>query len=192
MRALDPKWREKVTAVEESKYLSSLSLDELIGNFKVHEMIMEKDSQLVRDKKEKIKSLVSKAKKEATNDETSTSESEDEEYVKTVKTFRKFIRRRDAEIQITLSENVQNCPDPKIKRPLLEARGAIAMKKIEKRQRIKFVLWRMHQIRPDTRVGTTESRPRKLENQAAADDTRGKLLTKVSHLLQEDILSDLK
>ena len=32
LRALHPKWRAKVTAIEESKDLASLSLDELIGN----------------------------------------------------------------------------------------------------------------------------------------------------------------
>ncbi|GJX26522.1 hypothetical protein Tco_0232818 [Tanacetum coccineum] len=39
LRALRPKWRAKVTAIEESKDLTSLSLDELIENLKVHEMI---------------------------------------------------------------------------------------------------------------------------------------------------------
>ncbi|GJW38147.1 hypothetical protein Tco_0063992 [Tanacetum coccineum] len=40
LRALHPKWRAKVTAIEESKDLTSLSLDELIENLKVHEMII--------------------------------------------------------------------------------------------------------------------------------------------------------
>ncbi|GJT58981.1 hypothetical protein Tco_1002514 [Tanacetum coccineum] len=44
LRALHPKWRAKVTAIEESKDLTSLSLDELIGNLKVYEMIIKKDS----------------------------------------------------------------------------------------------------------------------------------------------------
>ena len=39
LRALHPKWRAKVTAIEESKDLASLSLDELIGNLKVCELI---------------------------------------------------------------------------------------------------------------------------------------------------------
>ncbi|GKE04318.1 hypothetical protein Tco_1396336, partial [Tanacetum coccineum] len=34
LRALHPKWRAKVTAIEEPKDLSSLALDELIGNLK--------------------------------------------------------------------------------------------------------------------------------------------------------------
>ncbi|GJR51963.1 retrovirus-related pol polyprotein from transposon TNT 1-94 [Tanacetum coccineum] len=42
LRALHPKWRAKVTTIEESKDLTSLSLDELIGNLKVHEMIIKK------------------------------------------------------------------------------------------------------------------------------------------------------
>ncbi|GJU04773.1 hypothetical protein Tco_1121203 [Tanacetum coccineum] len=64
LRALHPKWRAKVMAIEESKDLTSLSLDELIGNLKVHEMIIKKDSEIVKAKGER-KSLVLKAKKES-------------------------------------------------------------------------------------------------------------------------------
>ncbi|GJS08766.1 hypothetical protein Tco_0365562 [Tanacetum coccineum] len=52
LRALHPKWRAKVTAIEESKDLTSLSLDELIRNLKVHEMIIKKDSEIVKVKVE--------------------------------------------------------------------------------------------------------------------------------------------
>ncbi|GJW64165.1 hypothetical protein Tco_0116049 [Tanacetum coccineum] len=48
LRALHPKWRAKVTAIEESKDLTSLSLDELIRNLKDYEMIIKKDSEIVR------------------------------------------------------------------------------------------------------------------------------------------------
>ncbi|GJX50710.1 zf-CCHC domain-containing protein, partial [Tanacetum coccineum] len=65
-RALHPKWRAKVTTIEESKDLSSLALDELVGNLK----------------------------KESIEDETSTSESDDEEYVMTVRNFKKFFKRK--------------------------------------------------------------------------------------------------
>ncbi|GKE75721.1 hypothetical protein Tco_1537762 [Tanacetum coccineum] len=47
LRVLHPKWRAMVTAIEESKDLTSLSLDELIENLKVHEMIIKKDSEIV-------------------------------------------------------------------------------------------------------------------------------------------------
>ncbi|GJZ67565.1 zf-CCHC domain-containing protein [Tanacetum coccineum] len=79
LRALHPKWRENVTAIEESKDLTSLSLDELIGNLKFHEMIIKKDSEIVKAKVER-KLLALKAKKESSDEECSTSGSEDEEY----------------------------------------------------------------------------------------------------------------
>ncbi|GJY80563.1 zf-CCHC domain-containing protein [Tanacetum coccineum] len=68
LRALHPKWRAKVTTIEESKDLTSLSLDELIGNLK--------------------------AKKESSDEEYSTFESEDEEYDIAVRDFKKFFKRR--------------------------------------------------------------------------------------------------
>ncbi|GJT21152.1 retrovirus-related pol polyprotein from transposon TNT 1-94 [Tanacetum coccineum] len=69
--ALHHKWRAKVTAIEESKDLTSLSLDELIGNLKVHEMIIKKDVEIVKAKVER-KSLALKAKKESSDEECST------------------------------------------------------------------------------------------------------------------------
>ncbi|GJU74727.1 retrovirus-related pol polyprotein from transposon TNT 1-94 [Tanacetum coccineum] len=75
-----PKKEAKVTAIEKSKDLSSLALDELIGNLKVPEVVMEKDSEIYRGKKERVKSIALKAKKESSDDETLTSESDDEEY----------------------------------------------------------------------------------------------------------------
>ncbi|GJT96871.1 hypothetical protein Tco_1092389 [Tanacetum coccineum] len=62
---------------EESKGLTSLSLDELIGNLKVYKMIIKKDSEIVKAKVER-KSLALKAKKEFSDEECSTSESEDD------------------------------------------------------------------------------------------------------------------
>ncbi|GKC22648.1 hypothetical protein Tco_1024798 [Tanacetum coccineum] len=85
LRALHPKWRAKVTTIEESKDLSSLALEELIGNLKVHEVVMEKDSEIYRGKKERVKSIALKAKKESSDDETSTYKSDDEEYAMAVK-----------------------------------------------------------------------------------------------------------
>ncbi|GJS73211.1 zf-CCHC domain-containing protein [Tanacetum coccineum] len=79
---------------EESKDLSSLALDELIGNLKVHEVVMEKDSKIYNDKKERIKSITLKAKKESSDDETLTFGSDDEEYAMAVRNFKKFFRRK--------------------------------------------------------------------------------------------------
>ncbi|GJY99248.1 copia protein [Tanacetum coccineum] len=93
LRALHPKWREKVTAIEELKDFTSLSLDELIGNLKVHKMIIKKDSEIVKAKVER-KSLALKAKKESSDEECLTSGSEDEEYAMAVRDFKKFFKRR--------------------------------------------------------------------------------------------------
>ncbi|GKD10287.1 hypothetical protein Tco_1189972, partial [Tanacetum coccineum] len=71
LRALHPKWRAKVTSIDESKDLTSLSLDELIGNLKVYE-----------------------AKKESSDEDSSTIDSEDEEYAMAVRDFKKFFKRR--------------------------------------------------------------------------------------------------
>ncbi|GJT61808.1 retrovirus-related pol polyprotein from transposon TNT 1-94 [Tanacetum coccineum] len=78
---------------EESKDVTSLSLDELIGNLKVHEMIIKKDSEIVKEKV-KRKYLALKAKKESSDEECSTSGSEDEEYAMAVRDFKKFFKRR--------------------------------------------------------------------------------------------------
>ncbi|GJW70045.1 hypothetical protein Tco_0126962 [Tanacetum coccineum] len=95
LRALHPKWRAKVTTIEESKDLTSLSLDELIENLKVYEMIIKKDSEMVKGKREQNRSLALKAKKESSDEDSSTSNSEDEEYAMVVRNFKKFFKRRE-------------------------------------------------------------------------------------------------
>ncbi|GJR61013.1 hypothetical protein Tco_1503175 [Tanacetum coccineum] len=94
LRALHPTWRAKVTVIEESKDLPSLALDELIRNLKVHEVVMKKDSEIYKGKKERVKSIALKAKKESSDDETSTSGSDDEEYVMAVGNHKQFFRRK--------------------------------------------------------------------------------------------------
>ncbi|GJW49485.1 hypothetical protein Tco_0090836 [Tanacetum coccineum] len=69
LKALHPKWRAKVMAIEVLKDLTSLSLDELIENLK--------------------------AKKESSDEECSTSGSEDEEYAMAVREFKKFFKRKE-------------------------------------------------------------------------------------------------
>ncbi|GJY97787.1 zf-CCHC domain-containing protein, partial [Tanacetum coccineum] len=65
LRALHLKWRARVTEIEESKDLSSLALDELIGNLKT-----------------------------LSDDDKLTSGSDDEEYAMAVRNFKKFFRRK--------------------------------------------------------------------------------------------------
>ncbi|GJZ68774.1 zf-CCHC domain-containing protein [Tanacetum coccineum] len=95
LKALHPKWRAKVPKIEESKDLPSLALDELS---KVHEVVMEKDSEIYRGQKERVKSITLKAKKESSDDETSTFGSDNEEYAMAVRNFKNFFRRKGSSI----------------------------------------------------------------------------------------------
>nr|GEX70349.1 zf-CCHC domain-containing protein/UBN2 domain-containing protein [Tanacetum cinerariifolium] len=80
--------------IEESKDLSTPPLDELIGNIKVYEVVLEKDLETSRNKKEKYKSLALKARKVLSEEEATYSDSNDEEYAMAVSDFKKFFRRK--------------------------------------------------------------------------------------------------
>ncbi|GJZ91299.1 hypothetical protein Tco_0663226 [Tanacetum coccineum] len=175
LRALYPKWSAKVSAIEESKDLTSLSLDELIGNLKVYEAIIKKDSEMVKGNKEQNRSLALKAKKESSDEDSSTSDSEDKEYAMAVRDFKKFFKRRgrfvrqphderkssqrnkdnnkakenasNVEIQTISSENAQNYQETIIKVHTSKDHGVIATKKEKKRLRMKNVLWLKHPMR---------------------------------------------
>nr|GEV90450.1 zf-CCHC domain-containing protein/DUF4219 domain-containing protein/UBN2 domain-containing protein [Tanacetum cinerariifolium] len=94
LRALPTKWRPKVTAVEESKDLSTIPLDELIDNLKVYEAVLEKDLETSRNKKENYKSVALKEKKVLSEEESTSSDSNDEEYAMAVRDLKKFFRRK--------------------------------------------------------------------------------------------------
>ncbi|GJW24194.1 zf-CCHC domain-containing protein, partial [Tanacetum coccineum] len=94
LRELHPKCCAKVTSIEESKDLTSLSLDELIGNLKVYEVIIKNDYEIVKGKREQNRSLALKPKKESSDENSLTSDSEDEEYAMVVRDFKKFFKRR--------------------------------------------------------------------------------------------------
>ncbi|GJX67261.1 hypothetical protein Tco_0302988 [Tanacetum coccineum] len=118
IRALHPKWRAKVTAIEESKDLTSLSLDELIGNLKVYKVIIKKDSEMVKGKREQNRSLALKAKKKSSDEDSSTSDSKDEEYAMAVRDFKKFFKRRGRfEHYLHLDNDIYNVVD-QVMRPL--------------------------------------------------------------------------
>ncbi|GKA37487.1 zf-CCHC domain-containing protein, partial [Tanacetum coccineum] len=89
LRAPPTKWRPKVTTIEESKDLSTLPLDELIGNLKVYEVVLEKDLETSRNKKKKYKSLALKARKVLSKEEATSLDSNDEENFRKVKEDKK-------------------------------------------------------------------------------------------------------
>ncbi|GJV23329.1 retrovirus-related pol polyprotein from transposon TNT 1-94 [Tanacetum coccineum] len=66
-----PHKEAKVTAIEEAKDLATLPLDELIGNLKVYEMVLDNDIVTFKTTKEKVKSLALKYKvtREQTSDD---------------------------------------------------------------------------------------------------------------------------
>nr|GEU78301.1 zf-CCHC domain-containing protein/UBN2 domain-containing protein [Tanacetum cinerariifolium] len=55
--------------------------------------------------KERVKSIALKAKKESSDDETSTSESNDKEYVMAIRNFKKFFRRKGKFVRQPREEN---------------------------------------------------------------------------------------
>nr|GEY22925.1 copia protein [Tanacetum cinerariifolium] len=134
-------------AIEESKYLTSLSLDELIGNLKVHEMIIKKDSKIVKTNRER-KSLALKAKNESSNEECSTSRSEDEEYAMEV-----IENVLDAVIQIISLEKFQNHRKTRTKEHSSEVLGMIVVKKMMKKSKTKHVSCLKHQMREKLGLG---------------------------------------
>ncbi|GKC28027.1 hypothetical protein Tco_1035321 [Tanacetum coccineum] len=81
LRALSLKWRAKVTAIKEAKDFATLPLNELIGNLKVYEMILENDGVASKTTKEKIKSLALKTTvtREQTCDDSDSQRGSDED-----------------------------------------------------------------------------------------------------------------
>ncbi|GJR15328.1 hypothetical protein Tco_0797980 [Tanacetum coccineum] len=125
LRALPSKWRPKVTAIEESKDLSKLSLDELVGNLKVYEVVLEKDLEIAKNKKEKYKSLALKARQVLSDDDTSSSDSNDEEYAMAVRDFKKFFRRRGKFVRTPMTTKGTSEKSRKIKRKIEDASSVV-------------------------------------------------------------------
>ncbi|GJX78623.1 hypothetical protein Tco_0326772 [Tanacetum coccineum] len=71
----------KVTVIEEAKDLATIPLDELIGNHKVYEMVLDNDGVGSKTTKEKVKSLALNAKvsREHTSDDIDSQGGSDEE-----------------------------------------------------------------------------------------------------------------
>nr|GEZ24293.1 hypothetical protein [Tanacetum cinerariifolium] len=166
----------KVTAIEKLKDLSSLALDELIGNLKVHKVVMEKDFKIYKGKKERVKSIALKSKKESSDDETLTFGSDEEEYAMAVRNFKSSLKERvnffgnqeknrghsdkemrrmervtgnvlDAVIQIISLAIVQNHLATKIIRLSVEVLGAIAKMTPKTKLTMKLVSWLNRRMR---------------------------------------------
>nr|GEZ36494.1 zf-CCHC domain-containing protein/DUF4219 domain-containing protein/UBN2 domain-containing protein [Tanacetum cinerariifolium] len=60
----------------------------------VYEEVIKKDSETVKSKREQSRSIALKARKESSDDDSSTSDSEDKEYAMAVRNFKKFFKRR--------------------------------------------------------------------------------------------------
>ncbi|GJZ05086.1 zf-CCHC domain-containing protein [Tanacetum coccineum] len=93
LRALHLKWRVKFTTIEESKDLTSLSLDVLIGNLKIYDVIIKKDSKIVKGKREQSRPLALNAKKESSDEEKKSFQRSQDD--KNGKSERKCFRCRD-------------------------------------------------------------------------------------------------
>ncbi|GJX82110.1 hypothetical protein Tco_0331591 [Tanacetum coccineum] len=137
LRALHPKWRENVTVIEESKYLSSLALDELIGNLKVHEVVMEKDSENLqrRKGKETLKSSLEERVDLLGNHVKRRSHS-NKEMIRKARVIGNVL---EAVIRIISLANVQSLYETRIKKLLLEVVGAIAKMKSRTKPTMKLV-----------------------------------------------------
>ncbi|GJW45492.1 hypothetical protein Tco_0077138 [Tanacetum coccineum] len=170
LRALHLKWCAKVTAIKESKNLTTLPLGELIGNLKVYEEVIRKDVETVKGKKEQSRSLALKVKKEVSDEDSSSSDSEDEEYAMAVKDSRNSSREEedlqdnhegiekhskevemmviikvkenvlDVVTQVTSLENVQSRQRTTIKEHSLEEHEVTIEKMKWKRLKMKLVL----------------------------------------------------
>ncbi|GJV10145.1 retrovirus-related pol polyprotein from transposon TNT 1-94 [Tanacetum coccineum] len=95
-------------SIEESKNLTTLSLDKLIGNLKVYEEVIKKDFETVKSKREQSRSIALKARKDSSDDDSSTSDSEDEEYVMAVRDFKKFLSKDETLRKDRISQNYQD------------------------------------------------------------------------------------
>ncbi|MBA0756654.1 hypothetical protein Gogos_022174 [Gossypium gossypioides] len=90
LNSLSTSWEAKVTVIEESKDLNSLSLNELIGSLRTYEMRLNK-----RSEKERImKKNVGKALKSTTNDYSESNEEVDKgkEMKMLARRFKRFMR----------------------------------------------------------------------------------------------------
>ena len=90
LRSLPPTWHTKATVIEESKDLSTLSLEELIGSLMTYEINMKKNE----DESKKKKSIALKALKisQSSSDESDSDEQDDVAMI--TRQVRKFLKKK--------------------------------------------------------------------------------------------------
>ncbi|GKD03157.1 hypothetical protein Tco_1178131 [Tanacetum coccineum] len=97
LRALLPKWRAKVTAIKKAKDLTTLLLDEIIGNLKVYETILGIYGIASKPIKDKIMPITLKDninRGQTSNDSISQDKCDDDEEINLMaKNFRKLFRK---------------------------------------------------------------------------------------------------
>nr|GEW57872.1 serine/threonine protein kinase SRPK1 [Tanacetum cinerariifolium] len=121
LRALPLNWRAKVPAIEEAKDFYTVLLDDLVGNLKVYEMILENNGVVSKTTtKDKVKSIALKAKitREQTSDNSdsqdgSNEDADEEEKVKAfnllARNFYKFFRKGKLHTPLTYSPHKTHC-----------------------------------------------------------------------------------
>ncbi|GJY98002.1 zf-CCHC domain-containing protein [Tanacetum coccineum] len=155
-----------------------------------------KDFAVYKGKKERVKFITLKSKKESSNDETSMSGSKDKEYAMAVRDFKKFFKRKGRFVRQPCGEKksfrktdekkgkgdqkcfrcedpnhlIGECPKPprkKTKRRLLGVLGVIAKMKMRKRQMKKLVSWLNRQMRNE--ILELKEKIKRLERNKAID-----------------------
>ena len=96
MRCLSREWQPKVTAISESKDLSSMSLATLFGKLQEHEMELQRLNQ--NEETDKRKRSIALKASSLMQEENEEEESEDEEdFSHFVKKYKKFVKKRRIE-----------------------------------------------------------------------------------------------
>ncbi|MFQ6662200.1 hypothetical protein Gotur_030087, partial [Gossypium turneri] len=90
LNSLPTSWEAKVTIIEESKDLNSLSLDELIGSLLTYEMKINHNTQEIKEAPKKMgvafKSITCEKDEDSSNDD------DEEEMAMFAKKFKKFMK----------------------------------------------------------------------------------------------------
>ncbi|XP_077239030.1 uncharacterized protein LOC143880142 [Tasmannia lanceolata] len=123
LRSLPPYWDPKVTAIQESKNLKTLTMEELVGSLITHEMLLtsRQDEKKPKEKEKESRSLALKASK-ANSSSSSEADSDEEE---TLRKFKSLWRKKHKKDKMKKKEESEveggircyNCKKTGYKRP---------------------------------------------------------------------------